>query len=79
MAFKRKVAVMIGKTYDDEFAHDNAVHVALNTTTKGYEKTFDAAMPEPYASHCPFRWVRVAGLEEKIYFDARGERIPEPV
>lgn len=78
LAFKREIATMFGKTYDDDLHLDNAVHVAVNTTTKGYEKTFDAPMPAPYAQHGPFKWARVAGFDEKIFFDARGERIPEP-
>jgi len=78
MALKREIAAMFGKTYEDEFTLDNAVHIATNTSTRGYEKTFDAPMPEPYARHGPFRWVRVSGFDQKVYFDARGERIPEP-
>lgn len=78
LAFKRKIAAMFNKTFNDDLHLDNAVHVAVNTTTKGYEKTFGAPMPEPYAEHAPYKWARIIGLKEKIFFDARGERIPEP-
>jgi len=75
---KRKYAAMFGKTFDDDFKLDNGVEIHMNTTTKGYENAFKTPMPEPWAKNGPFTWIRVHGVEGRFFFDAKGDRIPEP-
>lgn len=79
LAFKRRVAEMFGQSFEDDDQLDFTVQTFVNTTTKGYEKDFGRPMPEEYAKHAPYTWARVGGPgNPRIFFDARGERIPEP-
>lgn len=75
---KRKLAAAVGHTFDDDHKLDAHVHLAHNMTTKGYEKAFNAPMPEPWVRNAPFIWIRITGVEGRLFFDAKGDRIPEP-
>lgn len=75
---KRKYAAMFDKAFKDDLELDNSVEIHVNTTTKGYENTYKGPMPDPWAKNGPFTWVRVRGVEGRFFFDAKGDRIPEP-
>ena len=78
LKIKRKFAGMLGQDFSDDFELDCAVEVAENKTTKGYENSYKAPMPDPWAQNAPFTWVRIRGMEGRTFFDANGDRVPEP-
>jgi len=75
---KRRLAACVGVTFENDFDLECKVETAVNKTSKGYENTFNKPMPEPWAQNGPFTWVRISGVQGRIFFDASGTRIPEP-
>jgi hypothetical protein len=75
---KRALAAALGHTFSDDHELDCSVEIAQNTSTKGYENTYKAPMPEPWAQNSPFTWVRISGVHGRVFFDASDDRVPEP-
>jgi len=75
---KRKFAALLGHTFSDDTELDCSLEMNSNKTTKGYENTYKAPMPEPWAQNGPFTWVKVRGVQKRVFFDVNDNRVPEP-
>lgn len=77
--FKRRIAALFGVDFPTDEALDAGVQVKTNTTGKGYENAFGVPMPAEHAAHAPFVWGRVGSAGKRVFFDALGRQIPEPI